>query len=110
MIAIKSKMEAARDLAKMHFEVEEGLKQVFLLTSTNEEDPREPIKLLEIVEDAVESGIQPISFPPDTSRGIEYPSMIVELSTREFARLPDHNQIVFRDRAWHIGAELTPLV
>ena len=100
-----SKRESARKLARFHFEVEPALKNVYLLAPVREDDPREPIKLLEVVEGAVEVGIQPVSFASDPAHGIHFPSTIVELSPREFALLNPDN-IIFRDRVWSVESEL----
>jgi hypothetical protein len=80
----KSKLEAARSLAKAHFAVEPNLKRVCLIEPLDSEDPREPIKLLEVVEGTIERGIEPLAFTADPARGIDYPSIIVEVSPAEY--------------------------
>ena len=104
-MSISSKLDSAKKLAQMHFEVEPDLKRVFVLGPIREDDPREPIKLLEVVEGAIESGVEPIAFPSDSSHGVDFPSIIVELSTREFAEL--HSEAInFKGRTWTIEQEL----
>lgn len=100
-----TKLETAKKLAKAHYAVEPNLKQVFLLVSTKERDPREPIKLLEIVEGTIERGIEPIAFTADPRRGIEYPSVIVEISPKEYKRLHFHQKSL-EARGWTLGREL----
>ncbi len=79
----RTKLETARLLAKGHFQVEPQLKRVHLIESDDDHDLT--IKLLEVVEGTIERGIEPIAFPPDLARGIEYPSEIIEVSPREYA-------------------------
>ena len=101
-----SKLNAAKRMAQLHFEVEPDLKRVFLLGPVRDDDPREPIKLLEVVEGAIERWIEPVSFPSDRTHGIDFPSVIVELSPREFGRISG-GEIAFRDQVWPIEQELT---
>src|SRR5271170_977484 len=82
-----SRLEAARSLAKAHFAVEPNLKRAFLIEPLDSEDPREPIKLLEVVEGTIERGIDPLAFTADPARGIDYPSIIVEVSPAEYENL-----------------------
>lgn len=99
-----SKIDTARRLATSHLEIDPTVQKVFLLESENDLDEREPIRLLEVVEGTIERGIEPISFRPDPARGIDFPSVIVEVSPREFDGLTDH--VAFRSEVWHIGCEL----
>ncbi|MHB8303151.1 MAG: hypothetical protein ACYDC6_10005 [Acidobacteriaceae bacterium] len=101
-----TKLETARKLAKSHYAVEPNLKQIFLLKPIKENDPDEPIKLLEVVEGTLERGIEPIAFTADPRRGIEYPSLIVEISPTEYKRLRFHKKS-FEARGWSLGRELT---
>ena len=101
-----SKLETAKYLAKAHFRVEPNLKHVYLLKPLNEDDPRDPIKLLEIVEGTLEGEIMPVGFAADPGRGIEYPFLIVELSPREYQEIED-NKLRFREYDWTVGQELT---
>ena len=64
----KSKSETARSLAKVHFKNEPQLRHVHLLEPLNEDDPRDPIKLLEVVEGTLERGIEPVAFPADPTQ------------------------------------------
>ena len=79
-----NKIETAKKLAQGHFKIEKKLKHVFLLEPINEEDPNEPIKLLEIVEGTIERGIEPIAFTPAPQNGINFPSVIIEVSPKEY--------------------------
>ena len=98
-----SKLEAARKLAKGHFRVDPQVRSIHFIQPNRDEDPNEPIKLLEVVEGTIECGIKPIAFTSDPERGIEFPSVIVELSPREFANIQD-GRLGYRD--WTVGEEL----
>jgi hypothetical protein len=102
---MKNKQETAQALAKAHFAVEPNLKLVYLLEPVNECDPTEPIKLLEVVEGTIERGIEPIGFTADPGRGIEYPSVIVEVSPREYEAI--RKSALPLGFGWTIGAELS---
>jgi len=104
----RSRIETARYLAESHFRVEPDLKHVFLLTSDREDDPREPIKLLEIVDFTLADEIMPVSFAPNPAKGVDYPSSIVEMSTKRYKSLQNRT-ILFRGREWKIGEELLPV-
>ncbi|HEY5328488.1 MAG TPA: hypothetical protein VIJ79_01280 [Acidobacteriaceae bacterium] len=100
-----SKFEAAKRLAAAHFRVEPNLKFVYLLEPLKEDDPREPIKLLEVVEGTLERGIEPIAFSADPARGIEYPFEIVEVSPREYQGIRD-KRVRFEEQTWTVGEQL----
>ena len=99
------KLETAKGLAKAHFEIDENLRRVFLLEPLNTQDPEEPIKLLEVVEGTLEIGIQPVGFVPAPERGIPYPSVIIEISPREYEAIKE-GTLGFGDRGWTLGPEL----
>ena len=84
-----TKDEEASDLAVMHYEVETGLSQVFRIMGTPEVEirPTEPIKLLEVNENTVPSGIMPIQFGPAPSSGLHYSSIILEVTPDEFEKI-----------------------
>ena len=104
-VITKSKLATARNLAKAHFKIEPRLRNVFLLEPLAESDPREPIKLLEVVEGTPERGVEPVAFAPDPRRDIGYPTYIVEVSPREFESYKG-KPLVFEDQVWTIGEEL----
>lgn len=102
-----TKDEEAVWLAQKHYEVESGLNQIFRVTATPEVEisSTEPIKLLEVNENTVPSGIMPIQFGPSPATGLHYSSIILEVTPDEYQkiqteelRLPD---------GWQVG-ELIP--
>jgi hypothetical protein len=101
----KTKLETATDLAQRHFDAEPYLKHIFLLEPVGEEDPIEPIKLLEVLEGALERGIEPMVFVPDPTHGIEYPVVIVEISPNEYEALRE-GKLRLENEGWSLGKEL----
>ena len=100
----KSKLETAEILAKAHSEVEPNLKRVYLIEPIDDQNPDDPIKLLEVVEGTTERGIEPIAFTADPARGIEYPSIIVEISPTEYEAIVPDGKLGYD--GWTVGREL----
>lgn len=101
-----TKREAAKRLAILHGEAEPLLRRVFLLHSDRDGESSEPIKLLEVVDGAVEAGVMPIFFRADEKQGIEYPSVIVELSPFEYQQVERIGEIDVEGARWSVGEEL----
>jgi len=93
-------------LARAHLDVEPNLERVFLLEPIDERPPNDSIALLEVVAGTIERGIEPIAFTTDPAHGIEYPSLIVEVSPREYQDICDR-KLDIRARGWTVGVELT---
>lgn len=100
-----TKLETAKKLAKSHSEVDPNLVRVFLIEPVQEQNPEEPIKLLEVVKGTIERGIEPIAFTADPARGIEYPTVIVEVSPREYESIRAEGILGYD--GWTLGQELT---
>ncbi|HVJ68731.1 MAG TPA: hypothetical protein VM510_12135 [Caulifigura sp.] len=105
-----SKTSNAKKLAQMHFSVEPGMKQIFRLYASESKEGHqdEPVKLLEVNEFTVPTGIMPLYFGPSPASGIMFSSMILEVTPEEFEqvksgelRLPEQ---------WRVGEELKPEV
>jgi hypothetical protein len=105
MVATKTKLETAKDIARFHYEIDDDLRHVFLLGPVQEDDANEPIKLLEVRDYAVERWIEPLAFPSNAEQGIPFPYYIVEISPREFSRV-DPTNIPFRGETWRVTEEL----
>ncbi|MHB1426356.1 MAG: hypothetical protein ACYC3I_24600 [Gemmataceae bacterium] len=103
---IRAKLAAARELAKKHYEVEDGLMRIFRLTGKAEVEASrsEPIKLLEVNENTVPSGVMPLHFGPVPAIGIPFPSIIVEVTPDEFTKIKKRELKLPKD--WEIGEEL----
>lgn len=101
----KNKLETARSLAEAHSRVDPYLRRVYLLEPLNDQNPNDPIKLLEVVEGTIERGIEPVSFVANPGRGIEYPSIIVEISPKEYEAIKQR-KLDLGVFGWTLGQEL----
>src|SRR3954451_7324023 len=93
----------ARKLAEAHYEVEEGMMQIFRITggAAAEVLPNEPIKLLEVNENTIPLGIMPLGFGPAPTYGIHFPSVIVEVTPDEYERI--RSKELELPNGWTIG-------
>ncbi len=98
-----TKDEEARALAWKHYQIETGLTHVFRISGSADVEVRsnEPIKLLEVNENTVPSGIMPIQFGPSPASGLSYPSIIVEVTPDEFRRIQDRQLEL--PHGWTVG-------
>lgn len=98
--------QKAKELADRHFELESGLTHVYNITEHSDANMvhAEPIKLLEVNENTVESGIMPLHFGPAPAIGIPYSSVIIEVTPKEFEKIRSH-ELKLPD-GWEIGDEL----
>jgi hypothetical protein len=98
------KDDIARKLAVEHGHVESSIVQIFrILTSDQDEDnPAEPLKLLEVNRDTSPSGIVPIAFGP--ARDVPFPSVIVEVTPDEFAMI--NRRELQLPAGWQVGEAL----
>ncbi|HKY41318.1 MAG TPA: hypothetical protein VJN18_35540 [Polyangiaceae bacterium] len=82
----RTKDETVRELAAWHFGVEPELTQVIRIVGENENEPDEPIKLLEINAATVSTGsVEPFAFAPSAS--VPFPTLIAEVSPEEFEKI-----------------------
>lgn len=98
-----NKMDEARKLAAAHYEVEAGISQIFRITGHPEAELRsdEPIKLLEVNENSIPSGVMPLHFDALPARGIHFPSVIIEVTPDEFHKIQTHELELPAD--WTLG-------
>jgi hypothetical protein len=75
-------IEEAAALARAHYEVEPGLRAVYRLEGPDPNDVR--IKLLEVNEQTVATGIVPVGFPPHPASGLHFPSVVIEVTPQEY--------------------------
>jgi hypothetical protein len=101
----KSKLETAQSLAEGHFRVEPNLVSIHLIEPIDQMNPDEPIRLLEVVKGTIERGIEPVGFTADPAHGIDYPSIIIEVSPEEYKSVRQ-GRLHFPNRDWTIGQEL----
>lgn len=78
----------AEELAQLHFELEPGISRIIRLVGSNESDPHEPLKLLEVNADTFALGIRPIGFPAHIDDNAWYPPVvIIEVTPGEFEQI-----------------------
>ena len=66
-----------------HFQVEPGMEQIFRILSPKEDEPDEPIKLLEVSRDTFETGrVDTLTFA--ASGDITYPSRVAIITPEEY--------------------------
>ena len=82
---VSSRDEVAQEFAEYHAVGEAGRFIVYRYCRVNGDLPDEPIKLLEVSNEAVPAGVLPIYF--GASKGVPYPIVRVELTLLEFAAL-----------------------
>lgn len=99
-----SKIETAKSLASSHKQVEPAIQEVYILEPIDEGNPAEPVKLLEIVDGTLEVGIKPIAFTAAPSHGIDFPSIVVEVSPREFGEIRSGSLNLGRN--WFLGSKV----
>jgi len=102
-----NKTDVARRLAKAHYQVEAGITQIFRIVGRPEAElrPEEPIKLLEVNQFSIPSGVMPLYFDAAPARGILFPSVIVEVTPEEFTKI--RSQELKLPEGWTLG-ELFP--
>lgn len=81
-----TKEEVAQRLATAHYAAGDGVKEIYRLVASDAEEVNdtEPVKLLEVNENTVPVGIEPLYFGTHPASGIYYPSVIVEITPSEF--------------------------
>ena len=76
------KSDIARALAEAHRKVDPEILRIIRVVADREDDPTEPVKLLEVNPDTPRTGIVPIAFgaaPPE----IPFPSVVIEVTEDE---------------------------
>src|SRR5215210_711372 len=101
-----TKDETARLLANAHFQLDEGVTHIFRVVEPDEGNPLRPVKLLEVNPMTPEVGISPVGMSADPARGVFHPSVVIEVSPREFDRLQLGELTL--PHGWRLGDELLP--
>ncbi len=85
----RSKASVVRRLVDGHMRIEPTISHVFRLLAPDgrEENPDEPIKLLEVNSNTPEQGIFPIPMGADPSAQIWFKSVIVEVTPHELEQI-----------------------
>jgi hypothetical protein len=76
--------------------------RIFRITGSAEAEarPDEPIKLLEVNENTVPSGIMPLQFGPSPASG-HYPAIILEVTPAEFVQIQSRQLEL--PHGWEVG-------
>jgi hypothetical protein len=93
--------EAAQRLAEAHYRVEPGISGIYPVEGGDATD--RTIRLLEVNAETFASGIVPVGFGPHPPSGIPFPSVIVEVTPREFDDLKS-GRLTLPD-GWTLGSE-----
>ena len=73
-------------LIRWHFEVEPELLRVYRVLSSHEDDPAEPIKLVEVNRGTIATGrFEAFGFAP--TKDVPFPTLIAEVTPEELAEL-----------------------
>jgi hypothetical protein len=80
------KDEVAQMLAEAHREIEPSISRIVRLISDEENDGREPVKLLEVNPHTSPSGIVPVAFGADPP-AVPFPSVVVEVTENEYQEI-----------------------
>ena len=82
MQTLTAKDAVAEKLIEWHFSVDSWTTEIYRFFTPNEDDPREPIKLLEISSATMPTGeVMTFGFAP--AEDITYPSVIAEVTPEE---------------------------
>lgn len=100
-----SKDQAAERLAREYMELDSSLLKVIrIVDPARESDPGEPIKLLEIYQHAIPSGvILPLGFPAHPQSGLFYPTEIVQIAPDDLPRV--RARAISLPDGWELGPE-----
>ena len=83
------KDQEALRLAEAHYQIEDGIREIYRFKSVVEREIaiEEPIKLLEVNENTIASGIMPIHFGPAPAQDIHYSTVVVEVTPEEYQQI-----------------------
>ncbi len=83
--------EALR-LAETHYEIESGITEIYRLKTEVEAEQanEEPIKLLEVNQNTIPSGIMPLCFGAIPAHNIHFSTVVVEVTPEEFQLIRSH--------------------
>lgn len=100
-----TKTEVAELLAGAHRSAEPTINRIIRLLAEHEDEPQEPVKLLEVNPATSASGIFPIAFTADPP-SVPYPSVVVEVTEGEYDEI-DAGRLLL-PHGWRLGETLFP--
>jgi len=81
-----TKDEIARKLINWHYQVEPEITEVYRFIAPDEDNPHEPIKLLEVSEATLTAGrVMPFGFGP--TKEVPYPSVVATITPEEMTQI-----------------------
>ena len=100
------KVEVAKELARKHYQIESGITQILHFSHRDDIEiiRTEPIKLLEVNQNTVASGVMPLYFGPAPASGIPFSSVIVEVTPDEYLKILSHEMKL--PAGWDHGEEM----
>ncbi|MCA9040568.1 MAG: hypothetical protein KDA65_09505 [Planctomycetaceae bacterium] len=108
MLHTHSKDEQAHSLAQKHYQLEDNIVSIVRVrvggTAEVEQQKNEPVKLLEVSETTIPSGIMPLQFGPEPGMGYDYPSIIIEVTPDEYEQIK--TQTLSLPNGWVLGEEI----
>ncbi len=85
-------LDEAAALARAHYEAEPGVRAIYRLEGPDPNGLR--IKLLEVNEQTVPTGIVPVGFPPHPASGLHYPSVVIEVTPKEYEAIQNKQLVL----------------
>jgi hypothetical protein len=106
----RSKQAVVERLAQAHYAIEPAIQLILRLEAEpdKENDPAEPVKLLEVNPDTIPAGILPLYFPAHSESGLFYPSIIIEVTPEEYQRILEEPSTL--PEGWRMGKQIDRLV
>jgi hypothetical protein len=101
-----TKEEVLQELARKHYLAEPSITEIYSIHSRpeREAEPGEPIKLLEVNQDTIPSGIMPLGFDAVPASGFPYPSVIIEVTPEEMLKIRARELLL--PHGWILGSLL----
>src|SRR5947209_5463216 len=101
------KKKIAEFLAREHFRIEPGITHIFTFWERPDHEavPTAPIRLLVVNPDTVPSGVMPLHFGPAVANGIPYPSIIIQVTPAEYAKIEAKELTL--PKGWSIKEEIS---
>jgi hypothetical protein len=83
---MRSKEDVAQELVDWHFQMEPGIQEIYIISSNLEDEEDDPINLLEVDAQAVETGhVDAFRFNP--AGDITYPSVVALITPYELEQI-----------------------
>lgn len=103
---LTQRASVTQELARRHYESEPGITEIYTICAPSELEavPTEPIKLLEVNQQTIASGIMPLGFDPAPASGIPFPSIIIEVTPEEWDKI--HRKEWFLPHGWSVGPKV----